>query len=641
MSGEVFDQVIGIDFGSFGSAAVACEHVRPGVVPRIDLIQHVTGHTLKSDYAKSKNLSALLLERETKSVVCWGYSAEEKYLEKKQEERDKYAYFANFKLAALTKDAKFRSKKIKDSSKTFEMPVMDLFIMILKIIKETALEKRKRIGKIGLNFVLPSKFSQNKTNNKNTEVMRECGKSCGMHHVEICFESIAATFAVISHSQSREVDETKRLRFFEDDQVVLLDMGGGTIDAACLTFLEDEKMAETHHRDGLDIGGMMIDQAFEDLLADIFGSAVISEFQQNNPQAWLQQRNEFWTAKHSLREKEQRNVELTRKFRKHLQDTFKSLDIIGEKLQAYDGINGKPSLEGNFLQLSYETWLHLHEQILHEICGFVSKLLDHERVKPKVLIVTGGFSGCPFVIPRLRQLLSEREDPPEIYQPHNPHESVVRGSVLWAINQKDLSYIRAPLTLGWCVDKIWYPGDPDDDHKVSSFESYTGYIRKKCFKEIIRRDQRFEDGTEHKQVYVLPRQKKAVEFTLYKSKLKDGIHYCDDESVCQPLKTFRMFFKQSFSEQVNFELTITLRSNRVELSYKHPNTGRYQPADVKFGDENVEDIIKIGGEFENVEIKEDTQKKQIKKETSFLTTQIFEIFLNKVNNYIQYLGIKK
>ncbi|ETO02840.1 hypothetical protein RFI_34571 [Reticulomyxa filosa] len=64
------------------------------------------------------------------------------------------------------------------------------------------------------------------------------------------------------------------------DQVVLLDMGGGTIDAACLKFLEDGIMSETHRRDGLKIGGIAVDQEFEALLSDIFGDSVIHDFQE-------------------------------------------------------------------------------------------------------------------------------------------------------------------------------------------------------------------------------------------------------------------------------------------------------------------------------------------------------------------------
>ncbi|ETO02839.1 hypothetical protein RFI_34570 [Reticulomyxa filosa] len=139
MSNEWLDKVIGIDLGFFGSAAAACEHTMPGVVPRVDLIQHTGGCEEMAQYAKSKNLSALLLERETKSVVCWGYKAESKYFQTKPKERSKFAYFANFKPDVLTKDAKLRSMKIRDSSGTHEMPVMELFVMLLNAIKETAL----------------------------------------------------------------------------------------------------------------------------------------------------------------------------------------------------------------------------------------------------------------------------------------------------------------------------------------------------------------------------------------------------------------------------------------------------------------------------------------------------------------------
>ncbi|ETO29539.1 hypothetical protein RFI_07578 [Reticulomyxa filosa] len=447
-----------------------------------------------------------------------------------------------------------------------------------------------------------------------------------MQHIEICFEPIAAAFAVVSQSKSKDSDEAKRLKFhkgFEKiyvyvymEQIVLLDMGGGTVDAACLTFVDEERMAETHHREGLNIGGITVDLAFEALLSKIFGESIIRKFQEKkrksqqnkrNSESWLEQRNEFWRAKHSLPPREQWNVRLSRNFKSYLQSTFGTLAAVGDALQTYSKTNSKSKLVGeSFLELSYETWLFLHEQVLHDICEFVSKLLDHERVKPKVLIVTGGFSNCPYIVPRLEKLISERKAPLKIYRPSNPHESVVLGSVLWAVNQKDLSSLRAPSTLGWGVDQIWYPGDPDDDHKISSLESSTGYIRKRCFYTIIRRDEKYDDGKthrfetinnklkqEHKEVYTLPRRQKFVEFELYKSKHKD-VQYCDDRAKCQLLKKFKMFFEHPFSEQVDFEITIILRNDRVQLSYKHPDTGHPQFAQVKFDGGSTDDTIKIG-----------------------------------------------
>ncbi|ETO09639.1 hypothetical protein RFI_27736 [Reticulomyxa filosa] len=255
--------------------------------------------------------------------------------------------------------------------------------------------------------------------------------------------------------------------------------------------------------------------------------------------------------------------------------------------------------------LSYETWLFLHEQVIDNICKLILKLLDHERVKPKVLIVTGGFSNCPYIVPRLEKLFSERKDPLKVYRPHNAHESVVRGSVLWAINQKKLSFLRAFSTLGLSVDWTWNPWDPHDDHKVSSFESSTGFLRKRCFDTIIRRDDKYEDGKEYDDVYVLPRQQTSVEFGLYKSEHKDGIQYCDDKSKCQLLKKFVIFFEKPLSKQVDFQITFILKHDRVRLLYKHPDTGNFDFAIVKFEGECVEDVVKIGKEFENEELKED------------------------------------
>ncbi|ETO09641.1 hypothetical protein RFI_27738 [Reticulomyxa filosa] len=127
MSSEIFDQLIGIDFGSFGSAAVACEHAKPGSIPRIDLIKPSDGCTQTTDYTKSKNLSALLLNRETKDVDCWGFKAEEKYSQ------------LTVLCSISCYSTKEKRKRVTPDSDTFEMPATLLFTLMLNSIKETAL----------------------------------------------------------------------------------------------------------------------------------------------------------------------------------------------------------------------------------------------------------------------------------------------------------------------------------------------------------------------------------------------------------------------------------------------------------------------------------------------------------------------
>ncbi|ETO24455.1 hypothetical protein RFI_12703 [Reticulomyxa filosa] len=411
-------------------------------------------------------------------------------------------------------------------------------------------------------------------------------------------------------------------------------MGGGTIDAACLTILGNGTMAETHHRETLCIGGMVVDQEFENLLSRIFEGNVIREFKEKfknqtllrfalekqnktkqnkkrNPRVWLLQQNEFWRAKHSLPEEgswpkdKHWNMKLTMAFKNYLKKTLGSLAAVKKKFQTFSEINNKSKLEKNkttkkkkkyigththsnfllmdedLLELSYETWLFLHKKLLAAVQDFVSKLLEFERVKPKVLVLTGGFSNCPFIVPMLQELLRKREKCPKIYQTHNPHEAVVRGSVLWATNKDDLPSTRIPSTLGLSVDKIWYPGDPNDDHKVSSFESFTGYIRKKCFKPIILLDEEFKD-----------------EFELYKSKDKDEIQYCNDKR-CKLLKKFILRFENPFEKQTNLDIIFILKRDQVELLYENPDMVS-QSVYVKFEGEDVNDVIKL-----DVETKQD------------------------------------
>lgn len=85
--------ICAIDFGSFGFAAAWC--------PK-DIPDHE--HVVRNSHADiSKNLAALLIDKETEEVVDFGYEAEKKYAksqenkDKNPNEKTKYMYYQHFK----------------------------------------------------------------------------------------------------------------------------------------------------------------------------------------------------------------------------------------------------------------------------------------------------------------------------------------------------------------------------------------------------------------------------------------------------------------------------------------------------------------------------------------------------------------
>ena len=87
------DQIVSIDFGSFGFAAAFCQL---GIPSHQRIVQNWSDSRASAEL--NKNLAALLIDKETKETVAMGYEAEEMYTKaQEKKEDDKYMYFEHFK----------------------------------------------------------------------------------------------------------------------------------------------------------------------------------------------------------------------------------------------------------------------------------------------------------------------------------------------------------------------------------------------------------------------------------------------------------------------------------------------------------------------------------------------------------------
>eukprot|EP01084_Bolivina_argentea_P003827 7225_1 len=88
------EQIVSIDFGSYGFAAAFC----PLDGPSYQRIVEDWSDTLYAAAELNKNLAALLIDKKTKETVAIGFEAEELYTKAQQKkEDDKYMYFEHFK----------------------------------------------------------------------------------------------------------------------------------------------------------------------------------------------------------------------------------------------------------------------------------------------------------------------------------------------------------------------------------------------------------------------------------------------------------------------------------------------------------------------------------------------------------------
>ena len=100
--------------------------------------------------------------------------------------------------------------------------------------------------------------------------MKKCAKGAGMKHFELGSEPIVSTFHVMNA-------QGKDFRLRPHDKIMILDCGGGTIDAACIEIQSTQfDLSELHHGDGIRAGGLDVDNEFMKLLNELLPEDVVS-----------------------------------------------------------------------------------------------------------------------------------------------------------------------------------------------------------------------------------------------------------------------------------------------------------------------------------------------------------------------------
>ena len=102
------------------------------------------------------------------------------------------------------------------------------------------------------------------------EMMKSCARKAGMARFELGSEPIVSTFYVLN-------TQGKDFRLRAHDKLMILDCGGGTIDAACIEIETSSwDLSELHHGDGIRAGGLDVDKKFIDLIQNLLPEDVVS-----------------------------------------------------------------------------------------------------------------------------------------------------------------------------------------------------------------------------------------------------------------------------------------------------------------------------------------------------------------------------
>eukprot|EP01083_Nonionella_stella_P231683 817967_1 len=509
-------QIISIDFGSFGSTASYCLPQSPANYA--EPLKRWKGMGICDNAMQKKTLTALLWNIHQRKTIAFGYEAQTLYFEYEKIIKDKHkspakklkkkfgdehiklAYFKHFKPHLVGDDPLRKDKYIWSVDKSAKLSIFDLITYSLIEIKKQAMIEAERVRRdedldlegdqaLKEDEILWALSTPSIWDDASRGAFKKCVINAGMTDHVIGLEPEFALFCM------SKVDEADFLDSDESRISIVLDCGGGTVDATCIEIVGGgATMEETLPRKGIDVGSLHIDMEYYRMLEGVVGEAFITEFKEEQPHHWNGLQTSFWKSKHMVDAAEFAdsglNVDVPRAFWKLLKSKFIAnggdeddfeeyvtglfetyctnrygecivqthVVLAHEDYVIYDE-------EDDSINIQIPVWNDFHKAVLDAICDFVEELLSADSMDTcEQIILVGGFAQSKFLQQRL---MSQFRDGVDEFDERKiafdiapqPSWAVTIGGLFWAYNRNNYER-KMWLTYGFEVNKPWEIGDP-------------------------------------------------------------------------------------------------------------------------------------------------------------------------------------
>eukprot|EP01083_Nonionella_stella_P231682 817945_1 len=569
-------QIISIDFGSFGSTASYCLPQSPANYA--EPLKRWKGMGICDNAMQKKTLTALLWNIHQRKTIAFGYEAQTLYFEYEKIIKDKHkspakklkkkfgdehiklAYFKHFKPHLVGDDPLRKDKYIWSVDKSAKLSIFDLITYSLIEIKKQAMIEAERVRRdedldlegdqaLKEDEILWALSTPSIWDDASRGAFKKCVINAGMTDHVIGLEPEFALFCM------SKVDEADFLDSDESRISIVLDCGGGTVDATCIEIVGGgATMEETLPRKGIDVGSLDLDKEYYRMLEGVLGSEFIAQFKQEQPHHWNGLQTSFWKAKHkadAIKFADSGfNVDVPRAMWKLFKTKFNADDDEKEGdfeeyvsrlfqqycVKRYGEVNQdyiEYDEEDDSINIKIPVWNDFHKSVLDSICDFVRRLLSERSMKTcEHIILVGGFSQSKFLQQRLTSQFSdgidEYDDRRIVFNlAAHPSWSVTIGGLFWAYNRKNYQR-KMWLTYGFEVNKPWKMGDPPSN-KHRDMNTSTGFIKKHVFDPVIFKNDTFDEHQKETREYTIPFNAGVLTLNLYAVDNEQGVDYTTDK----------------------------------------------------------------------------------------------------------------
>ncbi|ETO01566.1 hypothetical protein RFI_35873 [Reticulomyxa filosa] len=329
------------------------------------------------------------------------------------------------------------------------------------------------------------------------------------------------------------------------DKYTLLDLREGTADITCHQILDEIHVLQIYPPSGGPWGSTYIDEAFWEMLCEIFGNEIMQEFTFKHPHEFIQLIEHFREVKYlysptSLDTPKIKIGSITSFFR-----TYKiTLDDISKKLKEYK-LNDKSNVIRfdkmvATVNLDHEGWKFVMDKVMDPLIHHVHKLLMEPQLRGcQTVLCVGDLSTSPYVIQRLRDVLvRDHKIITTIAKPECPILAVVEGATLFGMAPSIIVEYILEHTYGLKCARDWIESDGEEG-KIWNDEDGK-YIFEDGFEIFARKNAKINVHNPPIVKYFQPLNRDAKKITI-------EIHCSDEENPKQCTGS-------TFCAQANFNL---------------------------------------------------------------------------------------
>lgn len=533
--------VIAIDFGTYASG-YALQWRSDFTDDRLKI--HCNTKWTAGGFCTYKTPTCLLLKPD-KSIAEFGYQAELKFsmlgADDENEKPEDWFFFRHFKMMLYHRETVNDQTPV-EAAHGKHLPVIDVFSKSIKYMKDHVIE---HLNQSGITYpeaetkwviTVPAIW-----NDQAKHVMRRAAEKAGIigTNLSIALEPECAAIycSQLPVNQLEIQGDSGKLKYVAapDSTIMVVDLGGGTVDITTVQINKDSTMKQVHMSGGGPWGGMKVDEKFMMLLHTIIGQAVMQDFVENNPMDEYDLKMDFESRKREVKHQSEPNS--NERFRIKLPQTLKELwekkegkkvvDILKSK-QGWKDVkfmNGRLSFHPDEIRAFFQ-------ETVDGILSYIGEVMgnpNHEGITIDSLILVGGFAESNYVVQSLREGLKDRGVP--VVRPQATELAVLNGAVLFGQNEEILTSRIMRFTYGVAMVMEY---DAKLHKREEMFESDGKMWANNVFRKHVSKGQevRLCQWVSDKEYYPVDEKQKSATVLIFSSDKKDPVHTTESGCKC-------------------------------------------------------------------------------------------------------------